>query len=154
VRSDVVLPSLYDHADIGESFLEHALPFHTIAAARYAANALVSPEVVSALEHRSQTRVTANEDFQKLQRVIDRAVERKSRDTITLNEAELRKEREQDEKTEEVEKEVTEDGQPPAPDHNKPIFAKGPYNDEVLNITLDYLQLLNNRVTAKTSQAP
>jgi carboxyl-terminal processing protease len=152
VRSDIVLPSLLDHAELGEAYLEHALPFHTIAAARFVANSLVTPEIISALQQRSEKRIAADPEFQKLTRAIDRYVERKERDSVTLNEAELRKEREKDEVVKEAEDSEgtgVEEEDAAAPDPNGPIFKKSAYNDEVLNITLDYVQTLHNRVTAK-----
>ncbi|MFV0442402.1 MAG: carboxy terminal-processing peptidase [Planctomycetaceae bacterium] len=150
VRSDVVLPSLLDHMDTGESFLDHALPFHKIAEARYTVNSFVNPEIVSSLQQRSQQRVSANPDFQKLTRVIDRYVERKNRETVVLNEESLRKEREVDQLTEKELDPETEDAIDDVRDESKkPIFPKNAYNDEVLGITLDYVQSLNNRVTVK-----
>lgn len=150
VRSDVVLPSLLDHSDIGESFLDHALPFHTIPAARYVANSLVSPELLSLLQQQSAQRIAADPEFQKLQKAIDRYVERKSRTTVSLNEEELRREREQNDlaaKSDDVEEKLLAELE--SPDPKKPVFGKNPYNDEVLNIALDYVQLLNGRVTVK-----
>ena len=151
VRSDVVLPSLLDHADMGESFLDHALPFHKITEARHAFNSFVNPDLISALQQRSQQRVAADEDFQKLQRAIDRYVERKNRETITLNEESLRQERAIDELTEkELEQaEDTLDEVRDNEDEEKPVFAESAYNDEVLSIALDYVKLLNKRVTVK-----
>ncbi len=150
VRSDVVLPSIMDHADLGESFLEHALPFHTIPAARFAVNSLVNPETITSLQQRSQQRIASSEDFKKLQRVIDRYVERKNRESIALNEESLRKERELDELADK-ELESSEEGLDEVKTHdkNKPVFDKNAYNDEVLNITLDYVQAIHNRVTVK-----
>lgn len=150
VRSDIALPSLLDHYDLGESFLEHALPFHTIPAARYSPNNLVAPEIVSTLQQRSQHRVAADGEFQKLQRAIDAYVERKNRTTITLNEDLLRRERAENkfnDKGDDPEEAVLEELA--SPDPKKPVFAKNAYNDEVLNIALDYLQILNNRTTVK-----
>jgi carboxyl-terminal processing protease len=150
VRSDIVLPSIIDHADMGESFLDHALPFHTIPAARFALNSLVNPDVVSVLQQKSQQRVGGSEDFQKLQKVIDRYVERKNRESVTLNEESLRKERELDDIADK-ELENSEEAALDAPSNakKKEVFGKSPYNDEVLNITLDYVQALTNRVTVK-----
>ncbi len=149
VRSHIVLPSLLDYADMGESFLEHALPFHTIRAAVHAANAMVTPEIVSTLAKRSEERVKASEEFAKVYRAIKRYQERKKRKVVSLNEAVVRKEREQDELDNEekdpevaaVEEQVDRD--------KKEIFPKSAYNDELLNITLDYLQALKERKTVK-----
>jgi carboxyl-terminal processing protease len=150
VRSDIVLPSIIDHADMGESFLDHALPFHTIPAARFTLNSLASPDAISVLQQKSQQRVAGNEDFQKLQRVIDRYVERKNRESVPLNEESLRKERELDELADkELEASDEAEADVKTHDQDKPIFAKNAYNDEVLNIALDYVQLLSNRVTVK-----
>jgi carboxyl-terminal processing protease len=150
VRSDLVLPSLLDHSDIGESFLDNALPFHTIPAARYVANSLVTPELLSSLQQQSAQRIAADPEFQKLQKAIDRYVERKSRTTVSLNEEELRRERDQNDlaaKSDDVEEKLLAELE--SPDPKKPVFGKNPYNDEVLNIALDYVQLLNGRVTVK-----
>ena len=141
VRSDIVLPSILDHMDMGESFLDHALPFHKITEARYSVNALVNPETISALQTRSQQRVTAQPDLQKLTKAIARYEERKSRETITLSEESLRKEREIDELTEkELDPEAEEAIDDIRSDEEKPVFKQDAYTDEVLAITLDYVQ--------------
>ncbi|MEZ6068248.1 MAG: carboxy terminal-processing peptidase [Planctomycetaceae bacterium] len=110
----------------------------------------MTPEIVSSLAQRSQQRVAANDEFQKLGRAVERYIARKNRPAITLNEAELRKEREQDEL--EAEKDDPEEAaieEALNADADKPIFPAGAYNDEVLNITLDYLQALEGRKTAR-----
>jgi len=152
VRSDIMLPSLLDHYDAGESFLDHALPFNAIQAARYAVNNLAPPELIAALAQQSQARVAQSADFQKLQRIVDRFVARKNRDTVPLNEAELRRDREEgdtDDKAVNALTETLQEDEPTPADPEKPIFAKGAYNDEVLNIALDYVQMLSGRTTVK-----
>ena len=57
VPSDVVLPSLLDHMDLGESSLENASKFDRVEPADYQPWNRVNPELVSMLQQRSQARV-------------------------------------------------------------------------------------------------
>lgn len=140
VRSDVVLPSLIDHMDLGESFLDNALEFDRIPAATFGKLALVNPNIVSSLQKDSSKRVSSNEEFGKLQKEIEEYVESKKRRTVTLNEVKLRAEREaRDDKKDDKKDDDKKDG---ADDEDKPVFPKGYYNDEVLQITVDYVNLL------------
>lgn len=143
VPSDVVLPSLLDHMDLGESSLENALKFEHIEAADYQPWNRVNPEMVSLLQRRSQARVATDAEFQKLNKEIGIFDERKARKQISLNLEQRKKERIQDKleekKAEEVTSEETTEG---------PIFASGYYNNEVLRIGLDYVQLLHSMATA------
>lgn len=147
VTTDVVLPSLIDNFDIGESFLDNALEFDSVDAAQYQPlQAAVTPEIVSALREDSKKRVAANKKFQNDFRGIDRYLKRKNRKTVSLNEAVLRKERDEDksEQDKAAEKEKKSEKKP-ARFAEKEIFPKKHYNDEVLGITLDYLDLLHKR---------
>ncbi|MCA9114658.1 MAG: carboxy terminal-processing peptidase, partial [Planctomycetaceae bacterium] len=142
VRSDIVLPSLFDHMDLGESSLDNALPFDQIKAAAYQPLGMVKPEIVSTLRQNSAKRVAADPEFKKLSEQIARYVARKERPTITLNEEKLRAERELDKKDKEKEDEADQEAE------DKPIFPQEHYNDEVLHITVDYLNELRGRKTA------
>jgi carboxyl-terminal processing protease len=145
VPSDVVLPNLLDHMDLGESSLENALKFDRVEPADYQPWNRVNPEMVSMLQRRSQARVATDAEFQKLNKEIAVFDERKSRKQISLNLETRKKERIQDKleekKAEEVTSEETTDG---------PIFASGYYNNEVLRIALDYVQVLHSMATAGT----
>ncbi|MBX3442592.1 MAG: carboxy terminal-processing peptidase [Planctomyces sp.] len=139
VTSDIVLPSRLDHLDEGESGLDNALPFEKIDAARFSPNRLVSSDLVAALQKSSERRVTANEDFQKLEDVIRRDLERKNRKTISLNESVRRQERAAEKQA--AKENPEEDSEDPTPkDPNAPIFPQDFYNDELLNIALDYIE--------------
>lgn len=152
VRSDIVIPSLIDHADFGESFLEHALPFDQIPPARYSPNSYVTPELVAQLQRSSEERVAQNKDFQELQTVIGRYLERKNRKTVSLNEAVARAERAKETADAEAEallgEDAAEDGEKKSTDAEAPVFPKNFYNDEVLNIALDYVGALRSVSTA------
>ena len=148
VRSDVVLPSILDHREVGEESLDNALPFDRINPAITPVNAYRSPNVLATLAKRSAARVKANEEFQDLQKDVDRVVERQSRKTISLNEATLRKERDEAKNSDEDE---DEDEDEDKTEEDPPIFPDTFYNDEVLNITLDYVGMLKSLKTAGTN---
>ncbi|SFI54270.1 carboxy terminal-processing peptidase [Planctomicrobium piriforme] len=147
VRSDVVLPSVIDHWDLGEASLDHALPFDQVPAMKYSDGRMVSPELVSALQKKSEARIAQNSDFQTLNKAIERYLAKKDRTQLTLNEAEARKERAEDEVAKK-ETEALETGEGSTPKPGDPIFPKRFYEDEVLNIALDYLTVLQDQVAA------
>lgn len=146
VRSDVVLPSLLDHLDEGESGLDNALPFDQIRNARFNPGKLVSPEYVAALQKNSETRMTGNADFKKIEQGIQRFIERKNRKDVSLQESVLREERDTDKAvSEEVKKQTGEEEEK----KSEEIFPKNFYNDELLNVSLDYIAVLKGQVTAQ-----
>ncbi len=145
VESDVVLPSLIDHMDLGESFLDNALAFDHINPAPHARLSYVSPQIVSTLKANSQSRVAADPKFQQIAKDIDRYLARKNRKTVSLNEETLRAEREEDKAAKEVEKEEEEHE---TKSDTAPVFAKSEYNNELLSIASDYAALLKAQKTA------
>lgn len=147
VRSDVVLPSILDHLDEGEAGLDNALPFDQIRNARYSGGKQVSSELVAALQKNSEVRITANEDFKKVEQGIQRFIERKNRKEISLQESVLRAERETDKAIADEEKKQT--GEEEEQKKNAEIFPKNFYNDELLNVSLDYVAGLQGRLTVK-----
>ncbi|MGZ0162432.1 MAG: carboxy terminal-processing peptidase [Planctomycetales bacterium] len=142
VKSDLVLPSLLDHMEIGESSLDNALAFDQIAAAEHTSLAYVNADVVSRLKKQSASRIAANEEFKKIQEGIADYVERKNRKSIPLNADKLRAERAKDEKKDEDEEEETDD-------EEGPVLPESAYNDELLNIAVDYVEVLRGAVTAQ-----
>jgi carboxyl-terminal processing protease len=92
VKSDIVLPSLTDLPEISESEMKNPLPWDTIPSALFASGDRVRP-YLSALRARSAERVAKDPDFIELQK--DREQLRRTRETksISLNEAERRRER-------------------------------------------------------------
>jgi carboxyl-terminal processing protease len=146
VTSDLVLPSFLEHRDIGESTLDNAMAFSTISPASHpVAAGYVSPKIISTLRDRSATRISADEDFQTLAKNIAKFKERKSRKTVSLNESVLAAElAEAKAEAEEAEKEIEEQTGTAKKDE---IFGENYYNDEVLGITLDYLDLWKQQRT-------
>lgn len=144
VESDVVLPSLIDHMDLGESFLENALAFDHIPPAKFASYGYADPQLVAALKEASQKRVAVEPKFQQVAKDIERYLVRKNRKTVSLNEETMKRERDDDKAAKEVEKEEEEN----ETKADKPVFAKTEYNNEVLQIALDYFSQLKAAKTA------
>ena len=147
VRSDVVLPSILDHLDEGEAGLDNALPFDQIRNARYVPGKSVTSELVASLQKSSEGRMTANEDFKKVEQGIQRFIERKNRKEISLQESVLRAERETDKAIADEEKKQT--GEEEEEKKPKEIFPKNYYNDELLNVSLDYITGLKAQATVQ-----
>jgi carboxyl-terminal processing protease len=148
VVSDVVLPSLLNHRDIGEDSLDNALAFDRIERAGYLPfTTYRNDTIVSELVSRSSGRVKENADFQKVQRNIDRYLERKNRKTISLNEEVIKKEEEELKREQEEEKEAIE--RATGSDKEKELFPDDFYNRELMQITLDYMELRENLRTVR-----
>ena len=147
VESDVVIPSLIDNMDLGESFLDNALAFDHVPAARHAQLPFVNAQLVGTLRDNSQKRIAVDPKFQQTLKDIDRYLARKSRKSVSLNEDNLRAEREEDKAAKEVEKEEEEHE---TKSESAPVFAKTEYNNELLYITSDYTGLLKSQKTAAT----
>lgn len=144
VPSDIVLPSLIDNMDLGESSLDNALAFDQIPAAGYSPLRLVDPKMVSMLRESSAQRIAQDKEFAEIREDIESYLSRKNRKTISLNIDKLRAERDSVKKDSEAE---AEDEAPN--DGTGPVFPEGSYNDEVLKITADYVQLIKQMKTAQ-----
>lgn len=147
VLSDIVLPSFLEHRDIGESALDNAMEFDRIRPAKHRiSSGYVTPQILSSLKKKSANRVAANDDFQELAEDIDRFLERKNRKKVSLKESVLKAElAEAKAEAEEAEKEAEEQAGTADKDE---IFPKHYYNEEVLQIALDYLNLWRQQQTA------
>ncbi|MGE0610125.1 MAG: carboxy terminal-processing peptidase [Pirellulales bacterium] len=135
VVSDVELPSLTSHLDVGESDLDYALPFDHVEPARYTNVHQVNGAVVDQLRAKSTERCQQSEDFQKVAKDIAKYLDRKSRKSVTLVEKKFLAERAEDSKKDE-EKKVDELINAASND-----IKRDYYLDEAINVTLDYMQL-------------
>jgi len=136
VVSDIELPSLTTHLDVGEGDLDYALKFDHIDKASYNKVNMVDPKVLDDLRSRSSQRIHDSADFQKLEKEIGRYVELKERKSVPLAEdkfmaerAELNTEKEEEKQFEQLD------------DPNSPVVKRDFYFNEAINIGLDYLQL-------------
>lgn len=148
VTSDVILPSLLNHRDIGEDALDNALEFDRITAAEYSPySSNVTEALITQLKTRSQKRVDENEDFAQINKLIAKYVERKNEKTISLNEGTLRAEEEELKQEQKEEEEAVK--QANGVSAKDDIFPNDFYNKELVNITTDYLELLTSMQSAK-----
>jgi carboxyl-terminal processing protease len=138
VKSDIVLPSLIDNMDIGESSLDNALAFDRIDPASFEKLGYVNDKLLKTLGARSAARTAKDEDLNKVRKDIGEYLERKNRKSITLNEKKLREERKSDKKDD---KDKDKDKKKDEP-KEEPVLPKSGYNDELLNIAADYVELL------------
>jgi len=147
VVSDVVLPSIRNHQDSGEDSLDNALAFDRIQRATGVLPfPFVNDGITRKLAQQSASRVSDDKDFRKVAQNVVRYTERKNRKTISLNESTLREEeaelkREREEQEEAIKKAT-------GTDDDKDIFADNFYNRELVNISVDYSQLLEEQRTA------
>jgi carboxyl-terminal processing protease len=143
VEPDIVLPSVLDALELGETTLQYYLPYDTVTAANYSTFNLVSPYIAQ-LKAASAARVAASPDFAYVREDIAYYKKKIKDDTVSLNEAtrlkeqaDLKLENEQRKKdlaarksTRDTELDLTLDmvaaNQPAAP----PVAEKKPKTDE------------------------
>jgi carboxyl-terminal processing protease len=142
VVSDIELPSLTTHLDVGESDLDHALAFNRVKPLQHDAYHMIDAKLIEGLRQRSQKRIGDSEYFQKATKQIARYEEQKDRKTVTLNLEKFlaeRKELDAEKEQEELFDDMT--------DPTRPVYEMDGYGEEALDITVDYLDLLGgNRV--------
>jgi carboxyl-terminal processing protease len=138
VKSDVTLPSITTHLPVGESDLDHAIPFDRVAAARYEPTGEVTEPVIDLLRKRSAERVAGDGKFNELSGDIDRYNKRKDEKTISLAEAEFTRQWNEGKKAEKEEEERLEQSE----FSKRPVVKRDYYFDEAMNVTIDYLRAL------------
>jgi carboxyl-terminal processing protease len=148
VVSDVELPSLTTHLDVGESDLDFALKFNRVSPLEHDVYHMVDSNIIDGLRQRSQQRIEKSEYFTKANRQIARYTEQKDRKSITLNKekflAEL-KELDADKEQEELFENMT--------DPTRPVYEMDGYGEEAIDITVDYLDLLGGNKIAVARQS-
>lgn len=147
VLSDVELPSLTSQLDVGEASLDHALAFDKVDESPFRSANMVNQGMVDQLRKRSEERRSTSEDFHKELKKIASYNEQKSRKRVYLNEQKFLDERAALNAEKEEEKNFEELNDP-----NRPIFKDDYYNDEALNITIDYLNMLRTQPAGVVGQ--
>jgi carboxyl-terminal processing protease len=148
VVSDVELPSLTTHLDVGESDLDYALKFSRVDPLPHDVFHMVDSTLVQGLRQRSQQRIAQSDYFAKAQRQIARYEEQKDRKTVTLNKEKFLKEREEldaEKKQEEMFDDMT--------NPSRPVYEMDGYGQEALDIVVDYLDLLGSKRIAVAASA-
>ncbi len=138
VTSDIVLPSIYNHMDVGESDLDYAVEFDQVARANFVGYDMVDDNMLGMLRDKSQQRVADSEKFQKDEKRIRKYIEFKDRKTVTLNEEKFAARRKEFNAEEEDEKAIEEQI------NGSTNIERTYYLEEVLDITVDYLNLTQN----------
>ena len=145
VLSDIELPSVTTHLDVGESDLDHSVAFDQVDSAPFEKLALIDNALLDRLRKRSKERCKDSEDFQNVEKTIAKYLEQKDRKSISLQEDIFMADRENAE--EDALKEAFEDD-----DDDDQIIDRNFYFDEALAIALDYTQLLKNGQLANTKK--
>jgi carboxyl-terminal processing protease len=137
VLSDIELPALTTHMDVGESDLDFALKFDKVPAAVFTPVDFINKEMIDRLKEASEARRAKSADFQKQLTQIDRYKKFKSRKAVPLNEKAFLAQRaeldiddkdpfEDDEKEKKEKKKKDE------------VVKRDFYFNEVLSISIDY----------------
>ena len=137
VLSDIEIPSVTTEWEVGESDMDYALKFDRVMPRRHLNYRSATAHIIEQLRQRSKQRVDSSEHFVRVKKKINKYLEQKEDPTVTLNKEkflaereELNAEKEQDDLIEEMQ------------DDDRPVFPSTPYNDELIAIALDYLELL------------
>jgi carboxyl-terminal processing protease len=142
VVSDIELPSITTHWDVGESDLDYALAFNRVESLPHDMYHMVDAKLIEGLRQRSQQRISQSEYFAQSNRQIGRYNELKDRKTVTLNKEKFlaeRKELDEEKQQEDLFDSMT--------DPTRPVYKMDGYGEEALDIAVDYLDLLGgNRV--------
>src|SRR5437899_2668687 len=96
VASDIVLPSLSDLPEFGESALKNALPYDEVARAKYTKWSASHSLFVDQLRRRSEERVKSDPEFHFVMEDIDRLRHKLDENRISLNEDARKKETQSD----------------------------------------------------------
>ncbi|MBN4866635.1 MULTISPECIES: carboxy terminal-processing peptidase [Providencia] len=142
VTPDVVMPTGQDPAETGESFEDNALPWDSIPAANYSKVGDISPDL-SAIKTKHLDRISQDREFNYIDEDIARyKVNKESKNLISLNYAERKKEDDEIEATKlkRINERNTKEGKPllkKLEDLPKDYEAPDPYLDETVKMAVD-----------------
>jgi len=148
VLADITLPSITDHMDVSEGDLDYPVAFDKVQATPFNKYDNVSQNVVGTLKDQATQRLAKSAEFQKLQKDIERYLEQKAKKEVPLNEQKFMARRAELDADKEEEKTFEHQANG---DGDDKVFKRNYYNNEILNITLDYLRLLGKDKVAKAN---
>jgi len=148
VLADITLPSITDHMDVSEGDLDYPVAFDKVQATPFNKYDSVSQNVVGTLKDQTTQRLAKSAEFQKLQKDIERYLEQKAKKEVPLNEQKFMARRAELDADKEEEKTFEQQANG---DGDDKVFKRNYYNNEILNITLDYLRLLGKDKVAKAN---
>jgi carboxyl-terminal processing protease len=149
VKSDIELPSITTHLEVGESDLDYALAFDRVPAADFDASGKVERQIVDVLRERSAKRVAADEEFQEVVRDIEKYKKRKEEKQVSLVETDFIKHWNDFKSADDEEKKLEE-----AESLRRPVVKRDYYFNEVMRITTDYLQALSGGLASLRGSEP
>ncbi len=152
VVSDIELPSITTHLDVGESDLDWPVSFDQVDAVPFEKLQRVDPAMIGQIHNRSKQRQQSSEDFQKAVERITKYQEQKERKSISLKEDVFMAERADLEKEEDALKEALEEDET---DDKDAVVKRDYYFDETMAIAIDYVQLLQTgQIAAAVKSSP
>jgi carboxyl-terminal processing protease len=137
VLSDVELPSVTTHLDVGEGDLDYALEFSQVDALDFEKERLVNSPMIDELRKLSAERIAKSDEFQKEIRRIERYKKQKADKKVSLNETEFLADRAELNADKEEEKQFEE-----LNSSSGQVFKRDFYGNEAMSVTLDYLRLM------------
>lgn len=144
ISADIVLPSILSALKLGESELANAIPFDRIQGAEFTPlTNYVADGIGKELQKRSTERILTDEDFTRLHHRIELMKDREQRAMVSLNKKTASQQHAQIKEFAEKPADGREGGVTDTPDPTR--FRDTFYNREILNITLDYMQLLRQQ---------
>jgi len=147
VQSDVVLPSITAELEVGESDLDHALPFDRIDAAPFRKVNDVDRPTIDRLRALSRERCLTSSDFQKVTARALRYRENKNRETMPLNEEKFMALYNADKEGGDLENEIEDEMK-----DDRPVVKKDFYFDETMNVTYDFVNRKNLPAAAQVGR--
>ena len=137
VLSDIVLPSISDKMDVGESDLDYPVEFDKVPPAYFRKMQLANRDILEELRSLSMKRVQTNEEFKDSQEKIDAYLEQKNRKSVSLNKEKYLARRAKFDADEEDKNAIEEQV-----NHSSMDIERDYYMDEVLQIAVDYTKAL------------
>jgi carboxyl-terminal processing protease len=137
VLADIVLPSISDHMDVGESDLDYPVEFDRIPAASFRRMQLANAGLLKSIRESSMDRVGQNDQFKKNQEKIEAYLEQKERKAVSLNKEKYLARREKFDSDEEDKNAIEEQI-----NHSNLDIKRDYYLDEVIQIAVDYTKAL------------
>ncbi|TWU18408.1 carboxy terminal-processing peptidase [Allorhodopirellula heiligendammensis] len=146
VAADIVLPSVISKMPVAEGDLDYALAHDRINPAKHDLYRMAPADLINSLRASSQQRIAQDEEFIELMRRIGLYVEQKDLKTISLNEDKFMQRRaemkaQKDEQEKEIEAQIG----------SEEVFHDTFYNQEVLNITQQYIEGLRAQNLARAN---
>ena len=153
VETSLVLPSLYNARDIGESTLDNALPWRSIDRVSYRVNGNLK-KVLPKLKQLSENRIANSEFFQKVKDDVQEYLKTikplKYTSILKMQEDDLRRKTQRDQELESASEKADEDNSDDTEiEEEKKEIQLDEYMKESLEILSDYIKLLRLHKTAE-----